>query len=179
MTFVNEYISSKDRERYKLEAFEKRFFRINPSLDWAIDRERDIFLRVLNPAARGSEPGDPDARYEKDFHFHRMGYDYLVSTRRLDVQELQSFPGEIFQSDNFRKEGARVLHFYLRHIGEMGRPKKDAQSALSTDRQQVLSDLECALAYGEGGVFASLTKEQTAEPRYAIIKVARYAEVTA
>lgn len=179
MAFVNEYISPEDREHYRLAEFEKRFFTINPQDDWAIDREQDIFLRVIRPAARGSEPGDPDARFEKDFQFHWKGYDYLVSTSRKDKKELDAIPFDVFSSDNPKPEGARVLRFYIIHIGEMGKPTPDAPSALRMQRQRLLSDLENVLAYGEGGVFAGLTKEQTAEPRYAIIKIAPRAEVTA
>lgn len=89
MAFVNENISPKDRELYQLDVFEKRLGTINPGPDWAIDRERDIFLRVINPAARKSEPGDPNAGLEKDYHFHWCGYDYLVCTRGgLSTQDM-------------------------------------------------------------------------------------------
>jgi hypothetical protein len=179
MAFVNEYISLEDRERYRLADFEKHLFTINPQRSWAIDREQNIFLRVIRPAARGSEPADPDARYEKDFQFHWKGYDYLVSTSRKDAKEFDVIPVDVFESDNPKTEGARVLRFYLLHIGEIGKPTPDAPSALRTQRQRVLSDLEYVLAYGEGGVFVGLTKEQVAEPRYALIKVAPRAEVIA
>jgi hypothetical protein len=72
-----------------------------------------------------------------------------------------------------------VLRFYLLHIGEMSKPTPDAPSALLVQRQRILSDLEYVLAYGEGGVFAGLTDEQTAEPRYALMKIAPNAAVTA
>jgi hypothetical protein len=179
MAFVNEYISPEDRERYRLADFEKPLFMINPQDDWAIDREQDIFLRVIRPEARGSEPGDFDARFEKDFQFHWKGYDYLVSTSRKDAQGLDSIPGDVFASNNPRPAGARVLRFYLLHIGEMSKPTPDAPSALLVQRQRILSDLEYVLAYGEGGVFAGLTDEQTAEPRYALMKIAPNAAVTA
>jgi hypothetical protein len=179
MAFVNEYISPEDRERYRLADFEKRFFTINPQDDWAIDRERNIFLRVIRPEARKSEPGDPNGRFENDFQFHWKGYDYFVSTSREDAKGLESIPGDVFASDNPHPEGARVLRFYLLHIGEMAKPSPDAPSALRTQRQQVLSDLEAVLAYGVGGVFARLSTEKTAEPRYALVKIAPRAEVTA
>ncbi len=179
MAFVNEYITPEDRERYQLEAFEKRLFLINPQDSWAIDRERDIFLRVINPEARKSEPGDPDARFEIDFQYHWKGYDYLVSTRRLGAQELQVFNGEIFQSNNPHDENARVLRFYLRHIGEMKKPTQESPCALVVHRQHVLSDLEYVLAFGSGGTFVRLTPEEAARSRYAIIKIAPNAEVTA
>lgn len=143
MAFVNEYISPEDRERYQLAEFEKQFFTINPQDDWAIDREQNIFLRVIRPATRGSEPGDPDARFEKDFHFHWKGYDYLVSTSRKDQKELDAIPCDVFSSDNPNPEGARVLRFYLLHVGEMGKPTPDSPSALRTQRQQLLSFGAC------------------------------------
>lgn len=175
MAFVNEYISPEDRELYRLEAFEKRLGTINPQRSWTIDRDRDIFLRIINPEARKSEPGDPDARYEKDFQFHWKGYDYLVSTRLLDAQELQVFPGEIFQSGTSHESNARVKRFYLRHIGEMHKPTQASPSALTQQRQQLFCDLEAVLAFG----ISRLTPEEELETRYAIIKIAPQAEVTA
>jgi hypothetical protein len=178
MAFVNEYISPEDRERYQLADFEKRLLMINPGPDWAIDRERDIFLRVINPAARKSEPGDPDAIYEKDFQFHWKGYEYFVSTSRKDAEELQDIPGNEFQSANQRIDGARVLRFQVLHIGEMGKPSPEAPSALITQRQELLTDFEYVLAFGSGGTFAGLTPEEAARPRYAILKISPNAEVT-
>lgn len=151
MAFVNEYISPEDRVRYQLEAFEKRLPIINPQRSWAIDRDRGIFLRVIDPAARKSEPGDRDAHYEKEFQLHWKGYDFLVTTRRLDAQELETLPGDLFESGKTHAPNSLVLRFYLRHIGEMGKPTADAPSALIHRRHDVLSDLEDALAFGYGG----------------------------
>ena len=178
MAFVNEYISPEDRERYQLADFESKLFIINPQRSWAIDRERDIFLRVIRPATRGSEPGDPDARFEKDFQFHWKGYDYLVSTSRKDEKELDALPFEVFPSNNPKPIGARVLRFCVLHIGEMSKPTPDAPSALRTQRQQVLSDLEYVLAFGSGGSFPQ-SSEEGAQPSFALIKIAPRAEVTA
>ncbi len=175
MAFVNEYISPEDRERYQLDEFEKRLYLINPQRDWAIDRERDIFLRVINPAARKSEPGDPDARYEKDFQYHWRGYDYLVSTRLLSAKELYEFNGEIFNSGTPHDSNALVKRYYLRHIGEMNKPDQASSSALKVHREKLLSNLEEVLAFGT----TRLTPEEAAQPRYAIIKIAPNAEVAA
>lgn len=179
MAFVNEYITPEDREHYQLVAFEMRLPSANPQDSWAIDRERKIFLRVVKPDARKSEPGDPDARFEKDFHYHWKGYDYLVATRRLDAQELQDWPGEIFVSGRSYDPNARVLRFYLRHIGEIGKPTSDAPSALRHQRHEVLSDLEDALGFGSGGTFVRLTPQEAAQSRHAVFKIAPRAEVTA
>lgn len=179
MAFVNEYISPEDRVRYQLEAFEKRLTSSNPQRSWAIDRERDIFLRVVRPDARKNEPGDPDARFEKDFQFHWRGYDFMVATRRAATKEMQDWPGELFDSGRAPAPNARVLYFYLRHIGEMGKPSADAPSALIHRRHEVLSDLQEVLAFGSGGTFVHLTPDEAAQARHAVIKVAPRAEVAA
>jgi hypothetical protein len=180
MAFVNEYISPEDRERYRLADFESKLFTINPQRSWAIDRERDIFLRVIRPEARKSEPGDPDARFEKDFQFHWKGYDYMVCLRNgLSATELQNWPGEIFSSLNPHVQGQEVLRIYLHHIGEMSKPIAQTASAWNTRRQQVLSDLEYALAFSFVGAFSGKSSEKLEPPRYALIKIAPRAEVTA
>ena len=178
MAFVNEYISPEDRERYRLADFEKRLFMINPGPDWAIDRERNIFLRVINPAARKSEPGDPNAGREKDYHFHWCGYDYLVCTRGgLSAQEILDWPGDTFDEKTQPSQATRVFRFYIRHIGEWCPP--EASSALKEHRTDVFGAFREVLAFGWTGLFASLSQKQVLEPRYAIIKIAPGAEVTA
>lgn len=178
MAFVNEYITPEDRERYQLEAFEKRLQLINPQRDWAIDRERDIYLRVINPAARKSEPGDPDACREKDYHFHWQGYDYLVCTRGgLSDKELREWSGEMFGPKESPDPNSRVFRFYVLHIGEWCPP--GMQSALKTRRSEAIEAFREVLAYGWTGLFARLTREEEQEPRYAILKIAPNAEVTA
>ena len=180
MAFVNEYISPEDRERYRLADFESKLFIINPYPSWAIDRERNIFLRVIRPEARKSEPGDPDARFEKDFQFHWKGYDYMVCLRHgLSAIELQNWTGEIFSSLNPHVQGEKVLRIYLHHIGEMSKPIAQTSSAWNTRRQQVLSDLEYALAFSCVGAFSGDSSEEAEPPLYALIKIAPRAEVTA
>jgi hypothetical protein len=178
MAFLNEYISPEDREHYRFDDFEKRLFMINPQRSWAIDREENIFLRIINPAARGSEPGDPDARFERDYHYHWKGFDYLIAARcGISAQELQNWSGEIFESGLPHPEKSRVFRFYLRHIGEVSKPKPDVSSALKHNRMSILRDLEDILAFSWGGLFTSLTLEDEQEPRYAIFKIAPQAEM--
>jgi hypothetical protein len=181
MAFVNEYISPEDRERYRLADFESMLrFTISPQDWWAIDRAQNIFLRLIRPAARKSEPGDSDARFEKDFQFHWKGHDYMVCLRSgLSAMELQNWPGEIFSSLNSHPQGEEVLRIYLRHIGEMGKPSAQTNSAWNTKRQQALSDLEYALAFSFVGVFSGDSSEEAEPPRHALIKIAPRAEVTA
>jgi|EndMetStandDraft_7_1072992.scaffolds.fasta_scaffold108870_3 hypothetical protein len=53
MAFVNEYIASADAERYDLESINETFIVGGTHAhDWTIDRDRDLYLRVV---ARGRE----------------------------------------------------------------------------------------------------------------------------
>ena len=178
MAFVNEYISPEDRERYRLADFEKRLFMINPGPDWAIDRERGIFLRVINPTARKSEPGDPDSGRERDYHFYWKGYNYLVQVRvGLNGYELTSWPGELFEDQSLTAYGSKELKFYVRHLGEWC--PLGAVSALKTQKETVIKSFCEVLAFGWGGLFTSLSPADESEPRHAVVKIAPGAEVTA
>ncbi|MEB3317653.1 MAG: hypothetical protein VKO39_05875 [Cyanobacteriota bacterium] len=179
MAFTNEMISSEDRIKYNFAGFDKKIFLANPQFDWAIDRARTIFLRVVRPEARKIEPGDPDGRFEKDFHYHWKGYDYFVSTRRLDEREFLTFPGTVLDSCTSHEPGMRVLRFYLRQISELRKPSDLSPSAILQNQEQLLHDLAEVLAYGEGGVFSRLSPKQSLEPRHAILKIAPNALVQA
>ncbi|WP_457330188.1 hypothetical protein [Rhizobacter sp. P5_C2] len=53
MAFVNEYIGDEDRQAYGIEAIDQNFVTGGTnSRQWTIDRERDIYFRVV---ARGRE----------------------------------------------------------------------------------------------------------------------------
>jgi hypothetical protein len=179
MAFSNEYITPADQEHHQLKAFEKRFFTLNPQNSWVIDKDRDIFLRIIKPEARKQEPGDPDARFEDDFHFHWKGFDYLISTRcGLSEKNMHDFPGEIFQSGTTRDPAARVLRYYIRHIGELKKPTPTTPSALTHQRKELLKDLEDALSFSWGGI-CILSAENINASRFATLKIAPNAEVAA
>lgn len=177
MAFANEFISLKDREVYHLEDFEKRLISPNPQRTWAIDRSCGDYLRTVKPEARKLEPGDPDARFEEDFHFHWKGYDFLVAIRIIGEQELQDWPGSVFE-EPLNTPGTRRDLYYVRHIGELGKPAHGSPSALKTMRTELLRDLQEALRVGSGGAFAFQTPEEEAIPRHAVLKIAPHAEVS-
>lgn len=179
MAFVNEYITPEDRERHQLEAFEKRFFSLNPQGSWVIDRDRDIFLRIIRPEARKNEPGDPDARFEDDFHFHWKGFDFLISTRcGLSEEDMIEFPGHIFHSKSSPPSAGRQLRFYVRHIGELKKPTPSTPSALIHQKEALFQDLEDALGISWAGI-CMLSPENINTPRHAKLKFAPNAEVSA
>ena len=47
MTFVNEYISPEDVEKYHIKEIDERFFKAHHKPSWTIDRERNIWLRYM------------------------------------------------------------------------------------------------------------------------------------
>ena len=47
MTFVNEYISPEDVEKYHIKEIDKQFFKGHHKPSWTIDREHNIWLRYM------------------------------------------------------------------------------------------------------------------------------------
>lgn len=81
MGFVCERISEEDRKKFDLDRSDKWLSLAVPSREWAIDHDSNTFIRVLRLHGRKNEPGDFEARYERDFHFHCGGRDFIVFTR--------------------------------------------------------------------------------------------------
>lgn len=48
MTFINEYISIQDIEKYQIKAVDKSFLKDEEHPQWTIDRDRDIYLRYIS-----------------------------------------------------------------------------------------------------------------------------------
>lgn len=172
MPFVNELIYRKDREFFRLDAFDKRFPLHNPNDCWTIDRGTGVFLRALRPHVGKAKARDPESRHHKDFHFHWNGYDFLIAVRSIGAQELREWDGEIFDDARDVEPGAEVLLFYLRHLEEVGKPNPLAPSAVSCHRHALLRDLRSALAATSQGGPAYLTVDDDAKVRSAIIKIA-------
>lgn len=177
MAFVNEYISPEDREFYQLTAFDNRIPSSNPQDSWAIDRERNIFLRVIRTEARKNEPGDPEARYEKDFHYYWKGYSYVVQSRKTREQEFRGYQGEIIDNNPLVVPNSERLLFRIHHIGEVSKPSVNASSALQKNRMDILENLQEALAISYGGLCSYLTPEENEQPRHALLNIAPHAEV--
>lgn len=76
VTFVNEYITPEDAEKYHLAEIDAQFRGGSESRDWTIDRERDIYLRNL------SWEREEEARYEGYWTFYWKG---TPPTVRLDL----------------------------------------------------------------------------------------------
>ena len=70
MSFVNEFITVEDVEKYDLEAIDNKFLvGQTRARDWTIDRDRDIYLR--NVAIGGG--ADPDFRNQTKWSFYWHG----------------------------------------------------------------------------------------------------------
>lgn len=131
MPFVNEYISPEDAEKYALAEIDAQLRAGGISRQWTIDRERDIYLRIVS---RGREMED---RHESLWSFYWKG---TVLTIRLALIAGDGRPGEPGMS-----------HWRLKFLnGSRGLPP-----ALQPYRTDILKDLEQALcAYKDGGIFS-------------------------
>ncbi|AWH32968.1 MULTISPECIES: hypothetical protein [Stenotrophomonas] len=85
MPFVNEYISPEDAARYHLAEIDASFRSGGISRQWTIDREQDIYLRILS---RGLEA---ETKHESVWSFYWKG---TLLTLRLDLLNGNGKPGE-------------------------------------------------------------------------------------
>jgi hypothetical protein len=137
MSFVNEYISPEDVEKYQLKAIDDRtHIGRTKARDWTIDRQRNIYLR--NIAIGGG--ADPDIRNRTEWTFY--WHDEPL-TLRLDLLEGSGGRGEPGWS-----------HWLLVRVnGSYGLP-----SSLKTHKVQFLADLKDALVtYKDFGVYSTNT----------------------
>lgn len=94
MGFFYETISEEDRKRFDLDRSDQWLPLAVPSRQWVIERDTETFIRLLRLYGRKKEPGDPDAHFERDFHFHWNNRDFVVHAR-AGIQ-LQDFDGRQF-----------------------------------------------------------------------------------
>ena len=127
VAFVNEYISDEDKQAYGIEAINENFVVGGTTArDWTIDRERDIYLRIV---ATGRE----EIAHQSTWTLYWHGELIVVDLSLVDA----------VGSDG--KSGA--VRYQLRQLRLP--PYLDAQ------RDEVMSDLREALfAYRDGGVYA-------------------------
>lgn len=132
MTFVNEYITPEDYEKYKLKEIDDRF-RGMEAEQWTIDRERNSYLRRVH---RGRE----ETERESTWTFFWNG---VLLVLRLDLL-------------SYRKvsENSGWSHWKLVRLnGGHGLPDE-----LKGDQDQILTDLmEALVAYKDSGVFSTNT----------------------
>lgn len=128
MAFVNEYISSEDREKYALDEIDKRFIVGGVmARDWTIDRDKNIYLRVLS---RGRE----EFTYQSTWAFFWKGYVLILELDNISTDGVAG--------------GDRHGHKRVRKI--------DIPPELEERRDEILDDLKSAFtAYKDGGVFAT------------------------
>lgn len=134
MSFVNEYISPGDVEKYGLEEIDRQFIGGTRARDWTIDRERGMYLRNVSIGAGG----DPDFRGQTLWTFYWQGTPLTV---RLDLLDGGGEAGESGWS--------RWKLVYVN--GSFGLP-----ASLTNKKHEFLHDLrESLTAYRGGGVFSA------------------------
>lgn len=135
MTFVNEFISAEDVEKYNLKAIDERFVVGGTNArDWTVDRGRNVYLRNVAMGA-GAEP---ELRNQTIWTLHWQG-DLL--TLRLDLLAGTGGPGEQGWS-----------HWKLVWLnGSNGFPQH-----LKQHKAQIIDDLKAALtAYEGAGIYSA------------------------
>ncbi|MEH6420747.1 hypothetical protein [Pseudomonas sp. CGJS7] len=134
MSFVNEFISDEDVEKYRIEEIDEKFVSNGTrARDWTIDRDRDVYLR--NVAIGGG--AEPELRNRMSWTLYWHG-DLIVL--RLDLI-----------SGGEDADGAGWAQWKLMWLnGSSGLPLH-----LKEQRTQILADLKDALtAYRSFGIYS-------------------------
>jgi hypothetical protein len=129
MTFVNEYISPEDVEKYHIKEINKQFFKGHYKPDWTIDRERDIWLRYMTTG-------------REDFASH-WNFALYWKGRLLHIQLEVSGGG--------KNRGEQWRHYKILRLG--------VGSALQAHEAEIKADLKEALvAFRDAGVQSTSTQ---------------------
>ncbi|MDR2636203.1 MAG: hypothetical protein LBC08_05180 [Campylobacteraceae bacterium] len=81
MAYVNEKISKEDFEKYNLEKINKRLSYGTPNYQWAIDRDRDIWLREYHFSGDKEDFGAEIRTY---WDFYWKGSFVPIETKTID-----------------------------------------------------------------------------------------------
>ncbi len=128
MTFVNEKVSEQDIEKYGLRSINKTFLKPDIEYDWTIDREREIYLRVM-----GNNWQEPQ---EQKISFYWKGH-----LLRMDLKRVGN-------EDNVRGGKGGCTWSLL----PIGRKHLELPTELQIHRDQITHDLKEALtAYKDFG----------------------------
>lgn len=129
MAFVNEYVSAVDVDKYGLAEINRQFWKSDTRYDWTIDRQRDIYLRLMK-----SGRGEYGQQQEFTFYWHQ---------RVLAVR--------LSRDSGIAEDGRIASIWRLHHLVLPG--------ALQSQRQAILDDLKLALeAYKTAGVGSSVNE---------------------
>ena len=134
MAFVNEKISKEDREKYNIDQINMRWNGAgSPQRIWAIDREREIWLREFDRTIDRDDNGAWDGRTVWDFYW--KGILMSIKTQRTNFTYLNKERSEVAMTH-------QLLELYIPPEGR------------DQDRKEILADIAEAFAtYGSLGIY--------------------------
>ena len=134
MAFINEKISKEDREKYNIDQINMRWNGAgSPQRDWAIDREREIWLREFNRIIDRDDNGAWDGRTVWDFYW--KGILMSIKTQRSNFIHLNKERSEVAMT-------YQLLELYI--------PVENK----NIDIETVLIDMaESFATYGSSGIY--------------------------
>lgn len=130
MAFINENISDENRKKYNIDEINQKFHMGEISRDWTIDKERDIYIRIMH------------AGREEASHCSTWT---LFWKNELIFFELENI------STSEKPKG--IMHGYLVIT------RLDIPEHLLKDKKDIMDALvEAFTAYKDGGVYATATE---------------------
>lgn len=129
MSFVNEYISKADIEKYNIEEVNRKYHKHNPNPDWTIDRQREMYLRYLHN--------------EREEHSNRHTY-YFYWKGAVLILVVDITGGGVMNGEQWR-------HYTMWNI--------EIPEILKPQEAEIFADLkEAFVAYKELGIRSDSTK---------------------
>ena len=138
MAFVNEKISKEDWEKYNIDQINMRWNGAGrPQNDWAIDREREIWLREFDRTIDRDDNGAWDGKTVWDFYW--KGILMSIKTQMTDI--------------NFLEDGGISMDYKLL---ELYIPTENKDVSL----EKILADMaEAFKTYGSAGIYSGFDKK--------------------
>lgn len=145
MVYVYESISAEDRKRFDLDQSDNWLALAVPARQWVIDRNTETFIRLLRLYGRKKEPGDPDAHFDRDFHFHWNGRDFVIYAKA--AIQLEDYEGRQFGDLDDLGPDERVAAYWVLAISELVGNSFNRRFGIECQDAEFFNALRQALLY--------------------------------
>ncbi|MDR2790880.1 MAG: hypothetical protein LBB59_07915 [Campylobacteraceae bacterium] len=145
MSFINEEILKEQYKAYNLKAIDARWRLGIPVMDWTIDKERDIWLRLCYKRIEDEEEGQIGTTW---WNFYWKGALFTVFTKQMSAPEQK---GEI---ENYAY--MKILDIYIGERYQQGNVNKlfpvEFPKEFAPQKNQILKDFKEAMEVSNIGL---------------------------
>ncbi|MDR1007559.1 MAG: hypothetical protein LBL65_03200 [Campylobacteraceae bacterium] len=143
MAFANEEISKEQYEAYNIKAIDAKWRFSIPIMDWTIDKEKDIWLRLCRKHINGIEEGTIAT-----WNFYWKGAQFTVFTKQLPA------PKQKAEMENYAY--IQILDLYMDDRYRQGNVNKlfpvEFPKEFAAQKRQILKNFKEALEVSNAGL---------------------------